>query len=65
MVNGVNLLIMPQWNWIVWALVRTITSQIKVSKITKPINLAQPAFFVAKKATLPENSGKIPPYHSL
>ena len=64
-VNGVNLQIMPQWNWIVWALISAIASQMKVARITKPINLAQPALFAAKKATFPENSGIIYPDHPL
>ena len=58
-VNVVNLQIMPQWNWIEWALVSTIANQTKVVKITKPISIAQPALFVAKRATFPENSGTI------
>ena len=47
---------MPQWNWIVWALVSIIANQTKVDKVTKTINLAQLYFFVAKRATLPENT---------
>ena len=64
-VNGVNLQIMPQWNWIVWALFSTIDNLTKVAKIIKPINLAQPALFVAKRATLPENAGIIHLDHPL
>ena len=36
-----------------------------MAKITKLINLAQPALFVAKRATLPENAGIIHLYHPL
>ena len=64
-VNGVNLQIMPQWNQIVWALVSAVVNLKKVSKTTNPINLAQPALFVAKRATLPENAGTTPPDHPL
>ena len=56
---------MPQWNWIVWALVSIVANQTKVAKITKPINLAQPAFFVAKRATFPDNTGIIHTGHQL
>ena len=56
-VNSVNLQTIPQWNWIVWALISTITNLTKVAKITKPINLAQHALFVAKGATFTENFG--------
>ena len=51
-VNSVNLQTMLQWNWIVWALVSAIANQTKVAKNTKPINLAQPALFLAKKLHL-------------
>ena len=37
----------------------------KVSKTTNPINLAQPALFVAKRAIFTENAGTIPPDHPL
>ena len=56
---------MPQWNWKVWALVSTVANQTKVTKITKPINLTQPALFVAQRATLLDNSGTIHPGHPL
>ena len=47
---------MPQWSWIVWALVSTITNLTKVARITKTINFAQPTLLVEKRATLPENA---------
>ena len=50
---------MLQWNWIVWVLVRAVTNQTKVEKITKTVNFAQLALFVAKRATFSENSGTI------
>ena len=56
---------MLQWNWIVWALVSAIVNLIKVTKTTKLIKLVQLALFVAKRATLPENAGIIPPDHPL
>ena len=48
-VNRVNLQTIAQWNWMVWALVNTISNQAKV----------------AKRALLPENAGKIHPDHLL
>ena len=56
---------MLQWNWIVWALVSAVVNLIKVTKTTKLIKLVQLALFVAKRATLPENAGTIPPDHPL
>ena len=58
-VNGMNLQVMPQWNWLVWTLFSAIANQTKVAKITKLINLAQPALFVAKRAILQKNAGTI------
>ena len=46
-------------------LVSAIVNLIKVSKTTKLIKLVQLALFVAKRATLPENAGTIPPDHPL
>ena len=64
-VNGVNLQIIPQWNWIVRALVSSVASKTKVAKRTKQINPTQPALFVEKRATLPENISIIHPDHPL
>ena len=64
-VNSMNFQIMPQWNWIVWVLTRLVLNLIKVAKTFKPINLAQPALLMAKRATLPENAGTIPLDHPL
>ena len=64
-INGVNLQIMPQWNWIVWAPISTIANHKKLPKITKPIDLAQTALFMIKRATFLENSGIIHPDHPL
>ena len=64
-VNGVNLQIISQWNWIVWVLVSAVANQTKVAKITKQINLAQPALFATKKAKFLENAGTILLYHPL
>ena len=64
-VISLNLQIMPQQNQIVWVLVSAIVNLIKIAKTTKTINLTQLALFVAKRATFPENSGTIPPDHSV
>ena len=47
------------------ALTSTIANLTRVAKITKTINLGQPAFFVAKRAIFPENAGIIHPDHPL
>ena len=64
-VNSVNLRIMPRWNWIIWTLVSSIANQKKVAKVTTTINLAQPALFAAKRATLHKNAGTIHLNHPL
>ena len=49
---------MPQWSWIAWVLVNAIANLPKVAEKTKPINLAQPALFVAKKGYITNKKRK-------